>query len=448
MKLSEMKRLLDENGVQLTKSLGQNFLHDSNQVRRIADMAELGSGDHVLEVGPGLGPLTEELLSRGCEVLAIEKDGRLVELLRKRFAESIAAGKLNLIHEDALAIARQKDRSWDGWKVVSNLPYSVASPILVDLAQASQPPERIVVTLQMEVAQRLLASAVNAKHYGILTLLVQLVYEPLEMFKIPASCFFPEPDVESACVSLKKRQAPILPASLHKGFSKIVKRGFSQRRKMMMKLLKADWPLKKLQTAFTELNILPTARAETVSLAQFVRLVSLLASGSGVPEEIFDVVNERDEVIGKASRSEVHRTGLMHRAVHVLVYNSRGDLFLQKRSLKKDRQPGKWDSSASGHVDAGEDYDSCAVRELREELGHVASVPLKRLFKLSASEQTDQEHVWVYKHEAEGPFKLCPEEIERGGWFSPPRIDEWLRESPDDFATAFRFLWQRQGRST
>ena len=86
-------------------------------------------------------------------------------------------------------------------------------------------------------------------------------------------------------------------------------------------------------------------------------------------EEIFDVVNEQDEVVGRQSRGEVHRLGLMHRAVHVLVFNAAGQIFLQKRSMKKDRQPGLWDSSASGHVDSGEDYDACAVREVREEIG-------------------------------------------------------------------------------
>src|SRR2546421_4161763 len=110
--------------------------------------------------------------------------------------------------------------------------------------------------------------------------------------------------------------------------------------------------------------------------------------------EIFDVVNERDEVIGYQPRSEVHRLGLMHRAVHVLVFNSRRQLFLQKRSLTKDRQPGLWDSSSSGHVDSGEDYDACAVREVREEIGlDLPSAP-SRLFKLPASPDTDQEHVW------------------------------------------------------
>src|SRR3989442_11045774 len=123
-------------------------------------------------------------------------------------------------------------------------------------------------------------------------------------------------------------------------------------------------------------------------------------------EEIFDVVNERDEVIGQKPRSEVHRRGLMHRAVHVLVFNSGGQVFLQKRSMKKDRQPGLWDSSASGHLNCGEDYDACAVRELREEIGLHLSVCPQRLFKLAACAQTDQEHVWVYRCQAEGPFIL------------------------------------------
>ena len=101
-------------------------------------------------------------------------------------------------------------------------------------------------------------------------------------------------------------------------------------------------------------------------------------------EEIFDVVNERDEVIGRAPRREVHARGLWHRAVHVLVFNARGEVFLQKRSLKKDTAAGRWDSSSSGHVDAGEAYDDCAVRELREEIGLVVAQPPARRFKIPA----------------------------------------------------------------
>ncbi len=160
-------------------------------------------------------------------------------------------------------------------------------------------------------------------------------------------------------------------------------------------------------------------------------------------EEIFDVVNERDEVIGQQPRSEVHRRGLMHRAVHVLVFNAAGQVFLQKRSMKKDRQPGLWDSSASGHVDSGEDYDACAVRELREEIGLALKEVPGRLFKLAACAGTDQEHVWVYRCEAEGPFRLDPDEIERGGWFGPVEVMRWMAERPEEFASALLIIWQR-----
>ena len=188
---------------------------------------------------------------------------------------------------------------------------------------------------------------------------------------------------------------------------------------MMLKLLKEDWPEPRLATEFERLKLSPQIRAEEVSLEQFAQMAQALFRASEMTEEIFDVVNERDEVIGQQPRSEVHRLGLMHRAVHVLVFNAAGQVFLQKRSMKKDRQPGLWDSSASGHVDSGEDYDACAVRELREEIGLQLDAAPKRLFKLAACAETDQEHVWVYRCEAEGPFRLDPEEIERGGWFAP-----------------------------
>jgi isopentenyldiphosphate isomerase len=162
-----------------------------------------------------------------------------------------------------------------------------------------------------------------------------------------------------------------------------------------------------------------------------------------MPEEIFDVVNERDEVIGRETRSQVHRLGLIHRAVHLLVFNSRGQLFLQKRSMHKDRQPGLWDSSASGHLDSGENYDDCVVREAREEIGLKLSSPPGRIFKLAASPETDQEHLWVYRCRAEGPFILQPEEIDAGSWFAPEELKLWMAERPEEFAGAFRLIWQR-----
>jgi isopentenyldiphosphate isomerase len=163
-------------------------------------------------------------------------------------------------------------------------------------------------------------------------------------------------------------------------------------------------------------------------------------------EEVFDVVNERDEVIGQAGRSEVHRLGLRHRAAHVLVFNARGLLFLQKRSQQKDRHPGVWDSSAAGHVDHGESYEACAVRETAEELGLVLSKTPERLFKLQACAATGEEFLWVYRCQAEGPFALPPSEIERGDWFQPGFISRWIQERPDDFAPTFPLIWDRLNR--
>ena len=160
-------------------------------------------------------------------------------------------------------------------------------------------------------------------------------------------------------------------------------------------------------------------------------------------EEIFDVVNERDEVIGQAPRSEVHRRKLHHRAVHVFVFNAKGELFLQKRSMKKDMYPGTWDSSASGHLDTGEDYDVCAVREVREELGVQLDTTPRRLFKIDSCPETGHEFAWIYQCRHEGPFELHPDEIETGGWFAPAAISSWMAEKPHEFASALLLIWKR-----
>lgn len=160
-------------------------------------------------------------------------------------------------------------------------------------------------------------------------------------------------------------------------------------------------------------------------------------------DEIFDVVNDRDEVIGQQTRGKVHQLGLKHRAVHVLVFNRRGELFLQKRSMLKDTFPGAWDSSASGHLDTGEEYDACAVRELWEEIGLKVELTPRRLFKIDSCDETGQEFVWVYRLESEGPFTLHPEEIESGGWFAPEKIAQWMAERPEDFARALLYIWSK-----
>jgi 16S rRNA (adenine1518-N6/adenine1519-N6)-dimethyltransferase len=271
VKLSEMKQVLAARDLKLTKSLGQNFLHDQNQLRRIVAAAELPPGAKVLEIGPGLGPLTTLLLEKGAEVLAIEKDRRLCDFLEQKFSQT---PNLKLLHDDALDYLK-KNRRWAGWKLVANLPYSVASSILVELAEAQEPPERMVATLQLEVARRIVA-ATGAGDYGVLGLLLRLRCQALECFKIPASCFFPEPGVDSACIVLALRSEPLLRYELHEAFTKIVKRGFSQRRKMMFKLLKQDWPKTTLERAFEETGLLLQTRAEEVSLEQFAKLTEIL----------------------------------------------------------------------------------------------------------------------------------------------------------------------------
>jgi len=283
MKLSEMRELLDRRGIHLTKSLGQNFLHDTHQLERIVAAAALTPTDKVLEIGPGLGPLTELLLAKAGQVLAIEMDGRLVEVLKERFSTHLSSASpalhpppLELLHADALDLLKKEPRDWRDWKLVANLPYSVASPILVELAAGVRAPKMLVATLQLEVAHRLMAQT-DDDDYGVLTLLVQLDFAPHGWFKIPPGCFFPAPEVDSACVCLVRREQPCLPEELRQPFRRLVKLSFSQRRKMMLKLLKQDWPKETLEAAFAELGISPQERAEKLSLAQFVGLTKILA---------------------------------------------------------------------------------------------------------------------------------------------------------------------------
>jgi isopentenyl-diphosphate delta-isomerase type 1 len=180
---------------------------------------------------------------------------------------------------------------------------------------------------------------------------------------------------------------------------------------------------------------------------------------AGGCEEWFDVVNERDEVVGRATRREVHARGLLHRAVHVLVFDAAGRVFLQKRSMKKDLCPGLWDSSCSGHLDAGEDYDAAAVRELKEEIGitvarSTGSVrqgspqagqaqPPERWWRIEACAETAQEFCWVYRLRHDGPLVLDPEEIECGEWLAPAEVTQRIAARPGEYCPAFRLIWSR-----
>jgi 16S rRNA (adenine1518-N6/adenine1519-N6)-dimethyltransferase len=152
-------------------------------------------------------------------------------------------------------------------------------------------------------------------------------------------------------------------------------------------------------------------------------------------EELFDVVDEQDRVIGQAPRSEVHRRSLMHRAVHILAFDAAGRIWLQLRSARKDRCALMWDSSAAGHLGVGESYEACANREVREEMG-IEVVPRCR-FKIAACQQTDWEHVGVYTCRVRGAIRFNREEIERGEFHSIGSIARWMERSEAEFASGF-----------
>lgn len=162
------------------------------------------------------------------------------------------------------------------------------------------------------------------------------------------------------------------------------------------------------------------------------------------PDELFDVVDEHDAVIDTRPRHEVHRLGLRHRAVHILLFNKAGELFLQKRSRFKDANPGQKSTSCAGHLDSGEDYDAAASRELAEELGLAPDrLPtLTRLFKLPPGRDTGMEFVWVYRGDHDGPFTLNPAEVESGEWIAPDALTRELAEHPRDYTRSLALIWR------
>lgn len=162
-----------------------------------------------------------------------------------------------------------------------------------------------------------------------------------------------------------------------------------------------------------------------------------------VAEEIFDVVNSSDEVIGTASRTVVHAKQLRHRSAHILVFNSSAELYVQKRSLNKDTSPGLWDSSAAGHVGNGESYRAAAGRELYEELGLPLETTLEPLFKLDANIITGFEFAWVYRCVATAILQPDPVEISEGRWSDLKQLEEWINCRPANFTTTFREIWRR-----
>jgi 16S rRNA (adenine1518-N6/adenine1519-N6)-dimethyltransferase len=437
MKLSEISRTLREIEVTPVKTLGQNFLHDQNLSRWIVQEAGISSGDFVVEIGPGLGAITEPALAAGARVLAIEKDARLVDFLRRFLPNE----RLEVQHGDALEFDRRTLFPGGPATLLGNLPYYAATQMLLHFLQTPTPITQSLLMLQREVAARLSASP-RTKDYGILTLIVQAQYRVEYLRTIPANVFLPAPEVESALVRLLPRAPGELPEFDLEILSLLVRRGFSQRRKQVAKLLKEfvpNWP-----EAAAKIAVSPQARAEEISLEQWIALANFIrplpaASVGNDPAELFTVVDEMDRAIGARPRAEVHGNNLRHRAVHLFIFNRAGELLLQKRSRWKDRHPQLWDSSAAGHVSAGDDHDATAARELKEELGIVTA--LERVANIPASEKTGEEFIWLYRGEYDGELTPARAEIEAVEYFPLALIATWIGERPEDFAPGFLECW-------
>jgi len=221
-----------------------------------------------------------------------------------------------------------------------------------------------------------------------------------------------------------------------------VQRGFSQRRKQLRNLIEIE--PEKWGEWCNRHAVPPTCRAENLSVAQWVDLAAAMDPAAATvaqhDHELFDVVDEHNRVLRTAPRCEVHGQNLRHRSVHVLIFNAAGELLLQKRSAWKDREPLKWDSSAAGHLDSGEDYARAAARETEEELGVQSN--LESVGRISASAETGHEFVEVFTGIHEGPFVLPPAEVEAAEFFEPATIDQWMRSRPGDFAPGFRETWR------
>lgn len=454
MTRTALKQLLEELGMRPNKGLGQNYMCDENLARWIAEQARLQPHEHLVEIGPGLGALTEFLLPKEGEsprpggATLIEFDRAAAAYIEKRFGEQPG---VRLLQEDAVKFGYQHLFPRGPVVLVSNLPYKGGGMMLMNAAAWPTPVARMVVMLQLEVAQRL-SAAPGHEEYGALTLLMGYHWKARFLRKISPQVFYPEPGVDSAVIALEPRAFGELPVCREVTFRKIVEVGFSQRRKQLAKLLKnwrddIDWP-----KLIGYLGVSKQVRAEELSLQLFCRLAALADPPPGMNKaaqslegEIFDVVDELDQVSHQLSRGEVHAQGLRHRAVHIFLRTERGEIFLQRRSPLKDKCPSLWDSSAAGHLDTGEDYLPAAIRELEEELG-VTGLGLREMGRIAPCEATGQEFVRLYLGEVAKKkhvdLRWPPAEIESGDWFSEALIDEWTTSRPQDFAPGFLECWK------
>ena len=439
----EIRAALDRARVLPSRQLGQNFLTDANLSRWIVEQLELEPDEAVVEVGPGTGSLTEHLVGRARRVILVEFDSRLARALEERFRdrEDVEVHCADAAKCDGRFFFKHRPV-----KFLGNLPYSSGGAILKNLLGRPQPFSRAVVMLQKEVIDRLGAGP-GTKDYGILSLRMQVGWNIRPLRVVPPKAFFPRPGIDSAVAVLTPREergAPTFDARL---FDELVRRGFAQRRKQLRKQLPGtrDW-----DEVSDALGLAATVRAEELDLGKWIELARAydrhpLADEAQTEGELFDVVDGDDAVVGRATRGEVHSRGLVHRAVHVFVLNRGGDLWLQKRSARKDANPGLWDSSVSGHLDAGEDYREAAVRELAEETG-ITDFPAADLVEALAvkpSERTGWEHIRLFVIRHGGGVSFPAAEIEAMLPFPPAEIEAWMAGRAEDFSPAFRLIFRK-----
>lgn len=431
MTLKEIQHILTHLGASPSKSLGQNFLFDQNLANCIVAELDIAPGDHVVEIGPGLGALTDILVQKATRLTLIEKDDRVIDHLRERFSQPY----VEVVHEDATRFDTRRLLGSGPLRIIGNLPYYVSTPLIDRFADPLLSPRKLVFTLQKELAERLNARP-GTKAYGAMTLCLGRRWDVRMVRTLPPSVFYPAPKVDSAVVSMSPRPPAEVPVADDQAFDRLVRAGFSERRKQLRKLLPGvgadSWAAVCAALGFT-----PDVRGEALDLRQWTDLVRHLAPGDAqTRDEMFDVVDENDVVIDTLPRGEVHARDLRHRAVHVLLFNRAGEVFLQKRSIWKDRNPGLWDSSAAGHVDSGEDYATAAHREMLEEIG--IDTELVQIGRIGCGPDTGYEFLEVFTGSHDGPFSFAATEVEGGAFFSVAQVTRWLESFPSDFTPIFR----------
>lgn len=264
-KPSALRAFLEEIGASPKKSLSQNFLIDGNIIRKIVTFAGVQKGDSVLEIGPGPGVLTEELLARGAHVLAVEKDRKFAAALPRLQTED---GRLTVVEGDILEQDLSKLLK-PRTKLVANLPYQITTPILTTFLPKREFFESITVMVQKEVSARFLAEP-STKDYSSITVFVQFYSQPEYGFTVEPTCFYPPPRVKSSVVKFTLQDSP--PVSSEEAFFAMTRRAFQQRRKMLRASLKHDYPLSSIDRGLEKIGKGLQVRPENLSLADFLIL--------------------------------------------------------------------------------------------------------------------------------------------------------------------------------